>query len=167
MLIKFTLAVPSFTFYCYPIPLSNSDGGGRIMACNISRVEYFRTTIENRPGEAYKFLSQLALLKINLLAFSATPVTKTDTQLTFFPENPKIMKNEASRAGMYMEGPNPALLIQCDDRLGALADIHLRIYEAGVNVKSAGGVTDGRGAFGYVIHVEQDDFDKAAAALGI
>ena len=141
--------------------------GGRIMACNISRVEYFRTTIENRPGEAYKFLSQLALLKINLLAFSATPVTKTDTQLTFFPENPKIMKNEASRAGMYMEGPNPALLIQCDDRLGALADIHLRIYEAGVNVKSAGGVTDGRGAFGYVIHVEQDDFDKAAAALGI
>ena len=166
MLIKFTLAVPPFTFYCYPISLSNSDGG-RIMACNISRVEYFRTTIENRPGEAYKFLSQLALLKINLLAFSATPVSKTDTQLTFFPENPKIMKNEASRAGMYMEGPNPALLIQCDDRLGALADIHLRIYEAGVNVKSAGGVTDGRGAFGYVIHVEQDDFDKAAAALGI
>ena len=137
------------------------------MPCNISRVEYFRTTIENRPGEAYKFLSQLALLKINLLAFSATPVSKTDTQLTFFPENPKIMKNEASRAGMYMEGPSPALLIQCDDRLGALAEIHLKIFEAGVNVKSAGGVSDGRGAFGYVIHVGQEDFDKAAAALGI
>ncbi len=137
------------------------------MACNISKVEYFRTTIKNRPGEAYKFLSQLALLKINLLAFSATPVSKTDTQLTFFPENPKIMKNEASRAGMYMEGPSPALLIQCDDRLGALADIHLEIFEAGVNVKSAGGVSDGRGAFGYVIHVESKDFDKAAAALGI
>ncbi len=137
------------------------------MACNISRIEYFRTTIIDRPGEAYKFLSQLALLKINLLAFSATPVTPTDTQLTFFPENPKFMKNEASRAGMYLEGPNPALLVQCDDRLGALADIHLKIYEAGVNVKSAGGVTDGRGAFGYVIHVEPEDFDKAAAALGI
>jgi hypothetical protein len=137
------------------------------MACNISRVEYFRTTIKNRPGEAYKFLSQLALLKINLLAFSATPITQEETQLTFFPENPKIMKNEASRAGMYMEGPKLALLIQCDDRLGALADFHLKIYEAGINVKSAGGVTDGRGAFGYVIHVEQDDFEKAAAALGI
>ena len=137
------------------------------MPCNISRVEYYRTTIENQPDEAYKFLSQLALLKINLLAFSATPVSKTDTQLTFFPENPKIMKNEASRAGMYMEGPSPALLIQCDDRLGALAEIHLKIFEAGVNVKSAGGVSDGRGAFGYVIHVEPEDFDKAAAALGI
>ena len=137
------------------------------MPCNISRVEYFRTELKNRPGEAYKFLSQLALLKINLLAFSATPISKTDTQLTFFPENPKIMKNEASRAGLYMEGPKPALLIQCDDRLGALADIHLKIYEADINVKSAGGVTDGSGAFGYVIHVEQEDFEKAAAALGI
>jgi hypothetical protein len=137
------------------------------MPCNISRVEYFRTELKNRPGEAYKFLSQLALLKINLLAFSATPISKTDTQLTFFPENPKIMKNEASRAGLYMEGPKPALLIQCDDRLGALADIHQKIYEADVNVKSAGGVTDGRGAFGYIIHVESEDFDKAAAALGI
>ena len=137
------------------------------MACNISRVEYFRTTIIDRPGEAYKFLSQLALLKINLLAFSATPISPTDTQLTIFQENPKFMKNEASRAGLFLEGPNPALLVQCDDRLGALADIHLKIYEADVNVKSAGGVIDGRGAFGYVIHVDSEDFDKAAAALGI
>ena len=137
------------------------------MACSISKVEYFRTTIKDRPGEAYKFLSQLALLRINLLAFSATPISTTDTQLTFFPENPKFMKNEASRAGLHMEGPNPALLVQCDDRLGALADIHLRIYEADVNVKSAGGVTDGRGAFGYVIYVKSEDFDRAAAALGI
>jgi hypothetical protein len=137
------------------------------MACNISRVEYFRTTIKDRPGQAYKFLSQLALLKINLLAFSATPISTTDTQLTFFPENPKFMKNEASRAGMYLEGPSPALLVQCDDRLGALADIHLKIFEADVNVKSSGGVSDGRGAFGYVIHVNPEDFDKAAAALGI
>jgi len=137
------------------------------MACNISRVEYFKTTIIDRPGEAYKFLSQLALLRINLLAFTATPVSPTDTQLTIFPENPKFMKNEAARAGLFLEGPHPALLVQCDDRLGALADIHLRIYKADVNVESASGVTDGRGAFGYVIHVKTDDFEKAAGALGI
>jgi hypothetical protein len=137
------------------------------MACNISKVEYFNTTIIDRPGEAYKFLSQLALLRINLLAFTAIPVSPTDTQLTIYPENPKFMKNEAARAGLYLEGPNPALLVQCDDRLGALADIHLRIYEADVNVESASGVTDGRGAFGYVIHVKKEDFEKAADALGI
>jgi hypothetical protein len=77
------------------------------------------------------------------------------------------MKNEASRAGLYLEGPFPALLVQCDDRLGALADIHLRIYEADVNVESASGVIDGRGAFGYIIHVKPEDFDIAADVLGI
>jgi len=137
------------------------------MACNISRIEYFNTTIIDRPGEAYKFLSQLALLRINLLAFTATPVNPIDTKLTIYPENPKFMKNEAARAGLFLEGPYPALLVQCDDRLGALADIHLRIFEADVNVTSASGVTDGRGAFGYVIHVGPEDFDKAAEALGI
>jgi len=137
------------------------------MPCNISKVEYFKTTKQNRPGEAYKFLSQLALLKINLLAFSAIPVTPTETELTIFPENPAIMKNEASRAGLFLDGPHPALLVQCDDRLGALADIHLKIYEADVNVKSASGVIDGQGAFGYLIHVDPEDFDKAAAALGL
>jgi hypothetical protein len=137
------------------------------MACSISRVEYYHTTIKDRPGEAYKFLSQLALLRINLLAFTAIPVSETDTSVTVYPENPKFMKNEAARAGLYLEGPHPALLVQCDDRLGALADIHLRIYEASVNVESASGVTDGRGAFGYVIHVKTEDFEKAAEALGI
>ena len=137
------------------------------MACNISKVEYFITTIIDRPGEAYKFLSRLAMLKINLLAFTATPVSPTDTRITIFPENPKFMKNEASRAGLYLEGPYPALLVQCDDRLGALADIHLHIYEANVNVESASGVTDGKGAFGYIIHVKPEEFDKAAEALGI
>ena len=137
------------------------------MACSISRVEYFHTTIKDRPGEAYKFLSQLALLRINLLAFTAIPSSKTDTRVTVYPENPKFMKNEAARAGLYLEGPHPALLVQCDDRLGALADIHLRIYDADVNVESASGVTDGRGAFGYVIHVKKEDFTKAAEVLGI
>ena len=56
------------------------------MPCNISKVEYYKTTTQNRPGEAYKFLSQLALLKINLLAFTATPVSTTETELTVFPD---------------------------------------------------------------------------------
>ncbi|MBW2502512.1 MAG: hypothetical protein JRD39_06180 [Deltaproteobacteria bacterium] len=137
------------------------------MACTISRVEYFHTTIQDRPGEAYRFLSQLALLRINLLAFTAVPVTESDTRVTVYPENPKFMKNEASRAGLYLEGPHRALLVQCDDRLGALADIHLKIFEADVNVESASGVSDGRGAFGYVIHVREMDFDKAAEALSV
>ena len=137
------------------------------MACNISRVEYFHTSVQDRPGEAYKMLSQLTRLGIGLLAFTAIPVGPTVTQLTIFPENPAIMKNEASRAGLYLEGPYPALLVQGDDQLGALADIHLKIYEAKVNVYSASGVSDGKGGFGYIVYVKAEDFEKAAIALGV
>jgi hypothetical protein len=137
------------------------------MACNISRVEYFHTSVQDRPGEAYKMLSQLSGLGINLLAFTAIPVGPTVTQLTIFPENPAIMKNEASRAGLYLEGPYSALLVQGDDKLGALADIHLKVYEANVNVYSASGVSDGRGGFGYIVYVKAEDFEKAAVALGV
>ena len=137
------------------------------MACNISRVEYFHTSVQDRPGEAYKMLSQLSRLGIGLLAFTAIPVGPTVTQLTIFPENPAIMKNEASRAGLYLEGPYPALLVQGDDQLGALADIHLKIYEANVNVYSASGVSDGKGGFGYIVYVKAEDFEKAAVALNV
>jgi hypothetical protein len=137
------------------------------MACNISRVEYFHTSVQDRPGEAYKMLSQLSRLGIGLLSFTAIPVGPTVTQLTIFPENPAIMKNEASRAGLYLEGPYPALLVQGDDQLGALADIHLKIYEANVNVYSASGVSDGKGGFGYIVYVKAEDFEKAAAILNV
>ena len=41
------------------------------MAYRIRRVEYYYTTVEDQPGEAYKLLSRLASLGVNLLAFTA------------------------------------------------------------------------------------------------
>jgi hypothetical protein len=137
------------------------------MECNIKKVEYFSTMVKDQPGEAYKILAELAGLGINLLAFTAVPVGPTATQLTIFPEDPAHMKNEAAKVGMTLDGPHAALLVQGDDDLGALAEIHLKIFEANVNVYSASGVTDGRGSFGYIIYVKAEDYERAAAALGI
>ena len=137
------------------------------MAVKITRVEYFYTLVKDEPGEAYNLLSQLVGLGINLLAFTAVPVGPTKTQITFFPEDPAQIKNEAARTGMILDGPHPALLVQGDDELGALEDIHRKIYAANVNVYSASGVTDGRGSFGYIVYVKSEDYERAAAALGI
>lgn len=137
------------------------------MKCEIKKVEYFYTTVKDQPGEAYKILAELAGLGINLLAFTAVPVGPTTTQLTIFPEDPAHMKNEATKVGMTLDGPHPALLVRGDDDLGALAEIHLKIFEANVNVYSATGVTDGRGSFGYIIYVKSEDYERAAAALNI
>lgn len=135
------------------------------MAYSIRRAEYYHATIADRPGEAYALLSELADLGINLLAFTAVPVGPDHVQLTLFPEDPPRLETEAGRAGLELEGPHEAILVQGDDELGALAGIHERLAEASVNVYASSGVTDGRGSFGYVIYVREDQLARAGEAL--
>jgi hypothetical protein len=137
------------------------------MAYRIRRVEYFHATVVDQPGEAYKVLSALAGLGVNLLAFTFVPVGPDSTQLTLFPEDPGKMKAEAQKAGMALDGPHRALLVQGDDELGALAVVHERIYRANVNVYATSAIADGAGKYGHVIYVRPEDFDRAARALEI
>ncbi len=137
------------------------------MAYSIRRVNYFYTTVRDRPGAAYKLLHQMAEMGLNMLAFTAVPVGPMHTQLTIFPEDSGKMENTAQRAGMKIDGPHPAFLVQGDDELGALAEIHQVLYQTNVNVYASSGVTDGGGCFGYVIYVRVEDYDRAAEALNI
>jgi hypothetical protein len=137
------------------------------MAFIIRRVDYFYATVEDQPGEGYELLSQLASLGINLLAITVLPSGPTRTQLTLFPEDPARMKNAAAKAGLVLDGPHRALLVQGDDELGALAKVHAKLYQADVHVYASSGVTDGRGSYGYIIYVRPDEFDRAARALEV
>ncbi len=137
------------------------------MAFTIRRVDYFNTTARDQPGEAYKLLAQLAKLGLNLVAFTAVPVGPLHTQLTLFPEDSARMTSAAQRAGLHLDGPYSAFLVQGDDELGALAQLHEKLYHADVNVYASTGVTTGRGTFGYLIYVRPEDYDRGAAALGI
>ena len=135
------------------------------MAFHIRRADYFYTTVRDRPGEAYKLLSALAGMGVNLLAFNAVPVGPEHTQLALFPEDSGRLVAVARQAGLAVDGPHRALLVQGDDELGALAEAHEKLYAAGVNVYASSGVADGRGSFGYVIHVRPDEYERAASAL--
>jgi len=137
------------------------------MAFTIQRVDYFYVTVKDKPGEAYQLLSTLADVGINLLAFTAIPAGPLRTQLTLFPEDPRKMSSTAQKAGLKLDGPNPALLVQGDDKLGALAEIHEKIYRADVNVYASSGVTDGEGDYGYVIYIRPEDIQKALKALNV
>jgi hypothetical protein len=137
------------------------------MSFTIRTVDYFYTTIQDQPGEAYNLLSQLAGLGVNLLAFSGVPLGPMHTQLTLFPEDTSKMKNAASKAGLKLDGPHPALLVQGDDELGALAGIHEKLYEANVSVYASSGVSDGKGSYGYVIYVRPEEHGRAVKALGV
>lgn len=137
------------------------------MAFRIRRVNYFTTTVQDQPGEAYKLLSQLADLGVSLVAFTAVPIGPLHAQLTIFPDDPLKLRDAAHKAGIVLDGPHPALLVQGDDELGALARIHAKLSDANVNVYASSGVADGRGSFGYVVYIKPGDFERGATALGV
>ena len=137
------------------------------MAVRIRRVEYFHAIVVDEPGEAYKVLSALAGLGVSLVGFTAVPVGPDRTQITLFPEDPGKLVAEARAAQLVLDGPHHALLVQGDDELGALASVHEQLFDAGVDIYASSGVTDGQGSFGYVVYVREDQFEKAADALGL
>jgi hypothetical protein len=137
------------------------------MACTVRRVDYFYTTVADQPGGAYKLLETLADLGINLLAFAAVPIGPLRTQLTLFPHDSGKLAREAQSASLALDGPHPALIVQGDDALGALAELHMKLLHASVNVYASTGVADGKGSFGYVLYVKPDEFQRASAALGV
>lgn len=137
------------------------------MAYTIRRAEYFYATVNDEPGEGYQLLTQLAALGINLLGFTGMPAGPLRTQLTIFPEDPAAMVEAAKKAGLALDGPHAALLVQGDDELGAWARIHKLLYEANVDVYSSTGLADVRGAFGYLLFIRNEDFETAVKALGV
>jgi hypothetical protein len=137
------------------------------MAYHIQRAGYFSTTVADQPGEAYKLLSVLAARGIHLVAFTAVPVGAERTQLTMFPQDARQLQTEAGKAGLDLDGPHPAVLVQGDDELGALAGVHMKLYASAVNVYASSGVADGRGSFSYVIYLRPEDGPAAFAALGL
>ena len=137
------------------------------MTMNIRRVQYFHATVKDLPGEAYKLLAQLASAEVNLLAFNAVPVGPEQTQLVIFPESVESLAQAAERTGLILTGPQRAFLIQGDDRLGALVELHRKLSDSKINVYASSGVTDGRGGYGYVLYVRSEHYEDAAAALGV
>jgi hypothetical protein len=137
------------------------------MAFAIRRVDYYYASVKDEPGAAYRILSQLAALGVNLLAFTAVPVGPTRAQLAIFPDDDGKLTSAARQAGLALDGPHGAFLVQGDDELGALAGVHERLFQAGIDVYASSGVTDGRGSFGYVVYVREDQFERAAQALGV
>lgn len=135
------------------------------MPASIRRVRYFYTTVRDQPGEAYRLLSQLALEGVDLLAFNAIPMGTERTQLVLYPAEPDRLVRAAAKAGLTLGAPQHAFLITGDDRLGAFAEIHRELAAAQVNVFSSSGVTDGRGGFGYLLHVRPEEYERAAHIL--
>jgi hypothetical protein len=137
------------------------------VAFTIRTVEYYYANVRDELGAAYRLLSELAKLGVNLLAFTAVPSGPALAQFTLVPADGGKLVAQARAANLPLDGPHDALLVQGDDEMGALAGVHERLVSAGVDIYASSGVTDGRGAFGYIVYVREDQFEKAVDALGL
>lgn len=136
------------------------------MEAKVRVIDYFYTMVHDRPGEACKILSGLAREEVNLLAFHAVPTGHEHTQLVIFPESGDRLVRAAEKCGLRLVGPQRAVLIQGDDKLGALVGYLRKLCDAKINMSSSWGVTDGRGGYGYVIHARAEDIPQVARILG-
>jgi len=137
------------------------------MAEVIKRVEYFYAIVMDGPGEARRLLEFCSAHGVNLINFTAFPIGEGEVQMDFFPEDAQKLIMASEESGIPLTGPKKAFLIRGEDRLGVLIEYHLRLADAGINVYAANGTADGRGGFGYIIWVEEDDYERAAKALGV
>ena len=135
------------------------------MAVSIRRIDYYYSMVKDRPGAAYELLSQLAQTGVSLMAFNAIPMGTDHTQLVLFPRSPSRLIKAAEEAGIELTGPQHALIVRGDDKLGALAETHRKLYDANINVFASGGVVADCGRFAYVLYVNEKDFDHAARVL--
>ena len=137
------------------------------MKHEIRRVDYFYATVRDEPGQALEMLEQMAGLGINLLAFATVPTGPNTTQLTLFPEDSLKLQSVAKKSGMTLIGPHSAFLVRGTDELGALVEVHRKLYGADINIFSSYGVSDGKSCYGYVIYVRPEKYEEAAEALGV
>jgi hypothetical protein len=135
------------------------------MATKVRKVQYFYATVRGEPDEAFAVLTHFASQGVNLLALNSVPMGPDCTQFTLFPEEPGRLAETARAAGLSLDGPHHALLVQGEDEIGAIAKVHSRLHQAGVEVYASNAVTDGRGFFGYVLYMRAADSERAAAAM--
>jgi hypothetical protein len=137
------------------------------MPFDIKMIKYYNTTVADHAGEGSKLLALFAGVGVSLLAFKAVPLAPGRTRFTLFPNDSLKMTAGAKKAGLELEGPHSALLIQGDDESGALADIYEKLSQADIHVNESSGIADIKGSYGVLLYLEQEDCEKGMAALGM
>jgi len=137
------------------------------MSYKIRKLNYYYAITQDKPGEAHKILSILADVGVNQLAFNTMQMGPERAQITLFPEDEALLVNVAKKAGLNLDGPYNAILVQGTDEMGALVKVHEKLHNANINIASSTAIADGSGSYGYLIYVRPDDYDKAADALSI
>ena len=82
------------------------------------------------------------------------------------PTDAAAFRAVAKKNKWKVTGPKRAFLIQGDDRVGAISDLHEKLAAAKINVTAIDAVCAGGGRFAAILWVASRDVGRAAKALG-
>ena len=136
------------------------------MADVVRRVECYYTEVPDRPGAGAKVLNALKVARVNLIACIGFPTATGRAELDFVPSNRRAFLAAARQAGIKLEGPDVAFLIQGEDQVGAVADVLTRLGEARISVVAMKSIAAGRRRYGAILWVKPRNVAKAAEILG-
>jgi hypothetical protein len=136
------------------------------MAVKCRFVDYYAVKLADRPGTCARALGALRSARIALEAVHAFPAGR-GSQLDLVPTRRAPFLRAARAAKLRPLRRKRALLIEGEDRTGALAGVLAKIAEAGVNLTAVTGVRAGKGRFGAILWVKAGDVRRAAKALGV
>ena len=78
---------------------------------------------------------------------------------------PPRFKNVAKTHKLKVQGPKICLLVDGDDRPGALADLTDRLGSAKINMTAVTGLAAGQGRFGAILWVKPAGCEKSRQSL--
>lgn len=115
--------------------------------------------VENEPGALAKVAAAVSDAGVNLAAATCTGAGER-ADLHILVKHPEAAKHALSISGLAVTGEREVVVVEADDRPGALADLARRIAEAGVNLDLVYVATGTRVVFGA------DDIDTLREVLG-
>ena len=136
------------------------------MAELIRTAQYFKIQIADKTGTLAGLLAPLRDAGVNLMAVHAFPRNRR-TQVDVVPEDVAEFKEAAKANKLKIQGPKMCLLVEGDDRPGALGDLADRLRLAKINMTAVTGVAAGLGRFGAILWVKAGDVKKAAKVFDI
>jgi hypothetical protein len=136
------------------------------MADMVRKVSYAYVMIPNRTGSGAAALARLREAGVNLVACSGFPAAGGKAQLDLVTDDVAGLRRVARKSGWRLSAVKRALLVQGDDRIGAVHRYLAKLAAAKVNVVASAAVAAGKDRYGMILWVKAKDHARAAKALG-
>jgi hypothetical protein len=128
----------------------------------VKKVDYYSALVADKVGEGARLLGALAEGGVDFTALWGYPLKGKNSQIDMVATNAAALKKAAKQAGITLGEKRSGVLVEGEDKPGAVAATLAKLAAAGINVRAVQALSAGAGRYSLMIEV---DSAKAAKAL--